>query len=637
MASSKLYSKLFGKIIVIFFIVSITIFCVTSAFFFFKLRTEYLSKGKAISKAIADSATTFLVTEDLAVIQEHINHYNNYEGIDYVFLTDSNQDIISHTFSPVPPDYIHDHLSLSEPTFQRIDNSLMILIRSDILYGSLGNVYIMSDLAPIIKQILYVILFISVAIFIIVTLGMLYLSRYFHKLIDPVQILGTITQKISLVDFKLTKSDEMSLQKLQTIDDEIGQFSGDFYTLCQRLEHYFEDLQIATKSQAEIEKELDIAKTIQLNLLGTPPTPTITENINISVFLEPAKIVGGDFYDIYDTEDYIFVTIGDVSGKGIGASLFMTRTITTIRSLIQMQSDPIDIMTEVNAQLCLRNDNMLFVTVFFAVIDKKDYSMNYVNAGHPSPFLIKQDKTITEIPTTGGVVMGVDPHAFYDSQQTVLSPNSFLMLYTDGLNEAHNKHNDILGLAQVKEWASKPYSSATDFKESIVNHWNEFCGDHDKVDDFTLVIIQNSAQPTTSVPNPLPVHFTNDVQELVKLQHVVELFCQTYQLNKKIQQSVNLVLEELITNTIFYGYADHSEHTIYVTLHKHESTVQIIVEDDATPFNPLKDAPETDSSLDIQEKPIGGLGINIVKNMMNDIEYKRTNNKNILTLTKEIT
>ena len=131
----------------------------------------------------------------------------------------------------------------------------------------------------------------------------------------------------------------------------------------------------------------------------------------------------------------------------------------------------------------------------------------------------------------------------------------------------------------------------------------------------------------SDIPNPLVISFKNDVNELIKLQQVTSIFSKHHAIEDKIEKSINLVMEELLSNTIFYGYKDNEPHTIYVKFTYDHNKITIHVEDDAIPFNPLIDAPEVDTEATLGNL-IGGLGVHIVKKMVTTIDYQRINEKN---------
>ena len=152
--------------------------------------------------------------------------------------------------------------------------------------------------------------------------------------------------------------------------------------------------------------------------------------------------------------------------------------------------------------------------------------------------------------------------------------------------------------------------------------------------DIAFLLVQWKPQ-TIEITNRLSVHFKNDISEINKLHKVVEIFAGANSLTEKIQMNINLVLEELISNIIFYGYEDHEDHLIYVHFMVEDEKLTALIEDDAKAFNPLE-APEVDVDTLLDDKPVGGLGIHFVKTLMDELSYERIDNKNTLKLVCKI-
>ena len=635
----SLLKTLLKPIITLIILIAISIGAFTSFETYQTLLNEYKEKAKTSSQIVADYIDLLLVIQDLSIIQDLINDYVDFEGIDGIFLIDEKKTITCHTFSPIIPSYISSYINTTpiNPNKAEILENKILIQPAAILNGSLGYIFVTMDLNKIKKQSFILIAKQLSLIGILALVGILLITRKVAQLTSPLQALNTITMTLQDKSFVLSPQNRSQLQKIQTYNDEIASLAHSTENMCTALQEYIGEIKVLNIEKANIQHELTIAKDIQTNLLGSPNSASLSKEISIETFLEASKDIGGDFYDVKQEGDLIYICIGDVSGKGISAALFMAATLTAIRSTLSHASNPSDIMNEVNALLCQQNKETLFVTVFFGIYNTQSRELNYVNAGHPLPLLLnKKNQQLSELPTTNGIVLGINPTAFYASKSIVLPNESLTLFYTDGLNEAQNKEGQLLGEEPVKQWMTSTEKSASSLKQTLLQEWNDFCGDHPKVDDCTFVIFETNHQ-IEPIANPLNVHFLNDIQELNKLQHVVELFANEHRLKKDIQNQLNLVLEELISNTIFYGYTDHDNHYIYVTLTHTPEYIECKVLDDGIPFNPLKDAPEVDQAAPIEDRPVGGLGIHIIENMVSDLDYQRTSNTNTITFKKELT
>jgi phosphoserine phosphatase RsbU/P len=210
---------------------------------------------------------------------------------------------------------------------------------------------------------------------------------------------------------------------------------------------------------ARLEAELDAARRLQLGMVPQSfPAPSADLPIDLFASMEPAREVGGDLYDFFVTEDgKLCFLVGDVSGKGMPAALFMARA----KSLIRLAADlmrspdgttasPSDIITRVNRELCLDNSDMMFVTLFLAILTPETGEVEYCNAGHNPPYQLK-GSSIEPIEGGKGMILGVSPDAVYPTGQLKLAPGEGIYLFTDGVTEANNAAEELYGEHRLEE------------------------------------------------------------------------------------------------------------------------------------------------------------------------------------------
>ena len=276
-------------------------------------------------------------------------------------------------------------------------------------------------------------------------------------------------------------------------NDEICLLRNSFDDMQHSLVKYVEELKSTTASKAAIENELQVAHNIQMGMLPKvfPPYPD-RDDIDIFGMLSPAREVGGDLFDFYIRDNHLFFCIGDVSGKGVPASLFMAVTRSLFRNISAHTSDPGQIITALNEALVDGNDSCMFVTLFVGVIDLESGRIRYSNAGHDQPLLIGRD--ISLLPCDANVPLGVMSEWTFTVQESVVDPGTTIFLYTDGITEAENIRYDQFGIQRVEETArlmqaegiSKPHDIVKRMAEAV----HAFVGEAHQSDDLTMLAIK---------------------------------------------------------------------------------------------------------------------------------------------------
>lgn len=275
-------------------------------------------------------------------------------------------------------------------------------------------------------------------------------------------------------------------------NDEIRQLRDSFEDMQQSLKTYIEELKITTASKAAIENELKVAHDIQMSMLPKifPPYPE-RDDIDIYGLLNPAKDVGGDLFDFYIRDNQLFFCIGDVSGKGVPASLVMAVTRSLFRNISAHTSKPHFIMSALNKALADGNDNNMFVTIFIGVLDLGNGHLCYCNAGHDEPLLIGEHVDL--LPCDPNLPVGIMPEWEFSLQEMDIAPKTTIFLYTDGLTEAEDGSHAQFDLQRVVEKASSLVAEGKNQPSLIINEMTEavgaFVGDAMQSDDLTMLAI----------------------------------------------------------------------------------------------------------------------------------------------------
>ena len=385
----------------------------------------------------------------------------------------------------------------------------------------------------------------------------------------------------------------------------------------------------STARNQSMENELNIARKIQMAMLPTrfPPFPDY-KNLNAYGEVIPAKEVGGDLFDFYIRDNRLFFCVGDVSGKGVPASIVMAMTRSIFRSFTSYMDSPAQIVSQMNDSLSGEgNEQNMFVTLFAGILDLGTGSLNYCNAGHDAPIKVKGEggkvkgESLSCIPNLPlGVIAGFE----YKEQEAKLDVGDILFLYTDGLTEAENSEHEQFGMERMVERLTfNGERSPRELIEAMQQAVAEFVGDAEQSDDLTMFAVTLTGEHFSLV-------MRNDIQQIPTLAEWID----TLGLPEQLSMPINLALEETVTNVMLYAYPGKSGQVL-VEAEKSPEQVIFTITDSGVSFDPTKQK-EADITLSVEERAIGGLGIHLVRQLMDDIRYERKDNKNILTLTKRI-
>ncbi len=470
-----------------------------------------------------------------------------------------------------------------------------------------------------------------IAIFFFSLLAMMLITILItRKFVRPISRLVEATHRIGQGDFGT------SLPVYRS-KDEISQLTNAFSLMKDELAHYIRNLQEATSAREKMESELSVAHDIQMGLL--PKNFPSRDDWDLAALLDPARAVGGDLYDFYFLDDdHLFIAIGDVSGKGVPASLFMVSARTQFRSRVSLHVPLNQSVYEINKEICRENPNQMFVTFIAGIVDLKNDTLTYCNAGHNPPFLIRPGGKTEKLKDVHGIPLGIFEHATYGSGTILFSPGDALLLYTDGVTEALNKADRFYGDEPMLEIVRRNSDLCpAELIHCLENDLLDFMKGADQADDITLLILKSKkmqGQENTS-PDIKQVRLLNKLGELNRMVASLEQVSELWDIPPKITMELNLILEELFTNIVFYAYDDGRDHEIVLTFTRlAQASIQIVLEDDGKEFNILEKNTGDTVNKPIEDRQIGGLGIHFVKQLVNDIRYERRDGKNIVLLIR---
>lgn len=378
-----------------------------------------------------------------------------------------------------------------------------------------------------------------------------------------------------------------------------------------------------------IDNELRIAHNIQMDILRHDfDVASINNDICLKAQLLPMREVGGDFYDFYRKDDYLLCIVGDVSGKGVPAAMFMSATVNLFRSAARRLSSPKEIMQEINSILADNNTSLTFVTAIICRLHIPTGMLQICNAGHNPPFCLynTQAKMLNMIPN---IPLGYEQSFNYEEQYMMLDNNT-LILYTDGITEARNVKHEMLGKQRWAQMINSHANDNSDITANLMHSVLDYIGDANQNDDITLMTIakQNEKQPY-NLTIPAKIEYWD------QLKQAFTIYLKCNNINSKIIRKIHLAIEEAIINIINYAYPDNKQGDISMNLLVEEHQLRITISDQGLPFDPTLQ-PDVDINVTTANRQTGGLGIMLIRNIMDSCEYKRTDNNNILTLIKKI-
>lgn len=390
-----------------------------------------------------------------------------------------------------------------------------------------------------------------------------------------------------------------------------------------------DDLQLA----ARIQRDLLISER-QLNLL--------TPHLDLGVVLAASREVAGDLYDCIPLSgDRYLLAVGDVSGKGMPAALLMSTCLSLLRAYAELHDSPAVIMQRLNQRLCLNNPTCAFTSLFIAVLDGRSGELRYCNAGH-NPCLIKrQDSSIETLRTVHGPALGVAPEISYSDSQLLLMENDSLIAYSDGASEMFSPDNRRFGLDRMRTFfQNSPHTSSHRQVRLFMRELRDFADGEPQHDDITVLIVQRqrpadqgngtgSAEPAR---RGLQLTLHGADAGLRQLRSAVAAYCQREQIPQRLQRHLKVVVDELVSNLLLHAHAQGGrELLIEVELDRRGEGLQLRLRDNGQPFNPL-DAPAPDLDSEIEDRPIGGLGLHLVRQLSAILSYSRIDNANVVTL-----
>ena len=426
--------------------------------------------------------------------------------------------------------------------------------------------------------------------------------------------------------------DNLDSDKTISIDihtnDEIEMLSNSFEDMEVKLRDFIKQNEAITAEKERIGSELQLAKRIQADMLPNifPAFPD-RDDFDIYASMEPAKEVGGDFYDFFLVDDtHLALVIADVSGKGIPAALFMMMSKILIQNQAMTGDTPAEVLEAVNNQICSNNREEMFVTVWLGIIDLNSGVLTAANAGHEKPIVKNVDGDFEFLKDKHGFVIGAMDGVKYKNYEIQLYKGSKLFIYTDGLVEATNADDELFGVERtLKSLNSVKDKSTREILENVAVNVDEYVGEAPQFDDLTMLCFEYIGFKEEITIDATLDNVNNAVQ-------FVSRKISNIPFSDKDKYQIEVAVDEIVSNIARYAYEQENGQAT-VKLESDGNGIIITITDSGIPYNPLEKA-DPDTTLSAEERGIGGYGIFLVKKIMDSISYEYKDNQNIIVLKK---
>jgi serine phosphatase RsbU (regulator of sigma subunit)/anti-sigma regulatory factor (Ser/Thr protein kinase) len=409
--------------------------------------------------------------------------------------------------------------------------------------------------------------------------------------------------------------------------------------------------QLARQRQEEaqvrerMEQELKVARIIQQTLL--PKQLPEIKGYQLAVHWQPAREVGGDFYDfIQFPNGRIGIFIGDVTDKGVPAALVMASTRSVLRATAEHFFSPSAVLTEANSLMHPEMPSRMFVTCLYAVLNPLTGHLRYANAGYNLPFLRNGSEVIELFAT--GMPLGLLPDMKYEENETILSPGSCLLFHSDGLVEAHNADRDMFGFSRLRQLVSEAPCSS-DLIDYILFHMREFTGkDWEQEDDVTFLTLENTQPESPAVNTPTISQFVQDLKDWLTLD---EFSIPSAPGNERIVmdrvaqavkpvgvpagqvEKLKTAVSEATMNAMEHGNQYNPELPVEVTVRVSPLSLSVRITD----YGGGEEMPATSEDPDIEAKLRGeqsprGWGLFLIENMVDGMVVSTEDSKHTIDL-----
>lgn len=532
----------------------------------------------------------------------------------------------------------HDPLQTMLPVFfTRQDDGSYVCTGNTLLRDKegnpVGNIVVnisMNEVSRLTRQFLWQYFLILAAIAVIVAYIMV--QHLKKTVVSPINALANAAGNYVQDRRNGNRSDRHFDRLNITTGDEIENLCLSMEDMEQELGEYEENLARVTAEKERYGAELNIASEIQEGMLPSifPPFPGRSE-FDIYASMHTAKEVGGDFYDFFLLDDdHLAIIMADVSGKGVPAALFMMATKILINNYSMLcGNSPAKVLEQVNHRICLNNRAEMFVTTWLGILEISTGKMKAANAGHEYPALQKAGGRFTLCKGKHGFVLGGLDGLRYTEYELDFEPGDALFLYTDGVTEAMNSDSQLFGSDRMLAALNRePEAHAQTILNNVKQEIDRFVGEAAQFDDITMLCLRYFGVKMKKLT------VDAKIENLSKVLAFIDKELEAADCPMKTQMQIDVAVEELFVNIASYAYAPDTGVAV-IGISIQDNTAEISFSDSGMPYNPLEKA-DPDITLSAEDRQIGGLGIFMVKNAMDDMQYAYVDGQNYLRIWKKL-
>jgi sigma-B regulation protein RsbU (phosphoserine phosphatase) len=506
---------------------------------------------------------------------------------------------------------------------EEIDQFYVIISKIQTLDWTLVIMYPREDILMPLTKLKYKYIAISIIVIVLLIIAIIILSK---NLTEPITRLVEQTKLYAEGQWDQRLDEDMGTKELK-------QLARCFNMMGQAITDQIENVRQTTAQKERYHQELVIAAEIQQSILPQvfPPFPDLEDRLCIFGTTKPAREVGGDYYDFFRlSENKIGLVIADVSDKGAPSSFFMAMTRMLIREIAERGYAPIEVLRRTNHVLAEGNIYSMFVTLIYGEFDTNTGLIKFANAGHNKPLYITNEGEVKQIPLKVNLPLGIMSDTHYYADEFTLKQGETLILYTDGVNEAHNPADEQFGMIRFKDMLkNSQHLDCKQITENILEEVHHFSEGTEQSDDITLLCIKNKIGECHETHKDKVLHdeiitlkFPATTKSLDKLSDMISTVVKGRGFDEIETNRIVLAVDEVVSNVIMHAYAGKTDNTFQVNLIPRTDGICIKIIDYGIPFDFEKSVKAYDSEDASADQPIGGIGLFLAHSSVDEISYE---------------